>query len=68
MPIGWSLSEELVEIERVVKPGGFAIHLFGIESAAGNPLFQLLVDDGYRADIYEEDDLVIHRYWRQLGG
>ena len=29
--IGWNLDAELVEIERVVKPGGFAIHLLHSE-------------------------------------
>jgi ubiquinone/menaquinone biosynthesis C-methylase UbiE len=27
--IGWELQEELPEIERVMKPGGIAVHLFG---------------------------------------
>lgn len=67
--IGWALSEELAEIERVVRPGGTAIHLFGAASAtqADNPLFDTLVANGYRPDTYEEGQLLILRYWKQLG-
>ena len=66
--IGWSLPEEFVEIERIVKPGGFAIHVFGIEPASGNPLTQRLVENGYRTSTYEKNELVVHRYWKQFDG
>lgn len=35
--IGWKLEEELQEIERVVKPGGHAIHLIQAESKHEDP-------------------------------
>lgn len=36
--IGWNLEEELKEIERVVRPGGCAIHLLQSESQLEDPL------------------------------
>ncbi|MDF1573936.1 MAG: class I SAM-dependent methyltransferase [Bacteroidales bacterium] len=35
--IGWKLDEELLEIERVVRPGGHAIHLLQSNEQAENP-------------------------------
>ena len=40
--IGWSLNEELREIERVVKPGGTAIHLLSAGLQQENPYHQKL--------------------------
>jgi ubiquinone/menaquinone biosynthesis C-methylase UbiE len=66
--VGWNLDEELREIERVGKPGGTAMHLFGSSSAAENPLHDQLVADGYAAETYEKGSLQIERYWKQIGG
>ena len=41
--IGWNLEEELQEIERVVKPGGYAIHLLRTEQPQDNSVHQILV-------------------------
>jgi SAM-dependent methyltransferase len=67
--IGWNLSEELAEIERVVKKGGTAMHLFGAPGAAQphNPLHQPLLADGYQAGAYEEGGVHILTYWKQMG-
>lgn len=67
--IGWDLPKELPEIERVVKPGGFALHLFGTPRAAqaDNPLHQPLLDDGYQPGDYEDNDIHMRRYWKQIG-
>jgi SAM-dependent methyltransferase len=67
--IGWALEAELSEIERVVRPGGIAMHLFGTPRAAepDNPLFQALVANGYRPDTYEDGQVHVHKYWRQIG-
>lgn len=67
--IGWNLPKELPEIDRVVKPGGTAAHLFGADSAAAleRPLIQSLVDNGYHRDSYERGQLHIHRYWKRIG-
>ena len=40
--IGWKLDEELQEIERVVKPGGHAIHLIQAESTHEDPYEKIL--------------------------
>jgi SAM-dependent methyltransferase len=40
--IGWSLSEELREIERVVRPGGHVIHLLHSEPKQENPHHEAL--------------------------
>jgi ubiquinone/menaquinone biosynthesis C-methylase UbiE len=40
--IGWNLSEELKEIERVIKPGGSAIHLLYTEQQQENPYHEVL--------------------------
>lgn len=67
--IGWALPEELAEIERVVRPGGIAMHLFGTPRAdqSDNPLFQALLADGYHPDSFQEGDIRIHSYRKQIG-
>lgn len=62
--IGWSPHRELAEVERVLRPGGTAVHLFGIEQAGplDGPLFRTLVDGGYRHDVLPVADRHIHRY------
>ena len=67
--IGWALPEELAEIERVVKPGGIAMHLFGTPNAArqDNPLHQPLVAYGYQPGSYLAEHVHIFRYWKQIG-
>ena len=67
--IGWALFDELAEIERVVRGGGVAMHLFGAASATqgDNPLFHALVADGYRRNTYEQGDQLIRSYWKKLG-
>lgn len=67
--IGWALAEEMAEIERVVKRRGIAMHLFGTPGAdePENPLFQRLVAAGYEPDIYQEGEICIRRYRKQIG-
>jgi ubiquinone/menaquinone biosynthesis C-methylase UbiE len=65
--IGWDLPGELVEIQRVLKSGGIAVHLIGAANAAqaqAHPFHQSLVEDGYRSDVYEDGTVQILRYWR----
>ena len=40
--IGWNLDEELKEIERVVKPGGHAIHLLQSNEKLASPFHETL--------------------------
>ena len=62
--IGWSPQRELAEIERVLRPGGVAVHLFGVESAGplDGPLFHTLAQDGYRHEVHQVADRRMHRY------
>lgn len=67
--IGWNLPDELAEIERVVKPGGTALHLFGAPGATqpDNPLHQPLVAAGYQPGTYQERGTSISTYGKQIG-
>ena len=67
--IGWALSGELREIERVVKPGGIAQHLFGAATAApDNPLFSALRADGYELAVHDAGPAVVRSYWKRIEG
>lgn len=49
--IGWNLEKELMEIERVVKPGGQAIHLMrSIENESDNPFHNTLISSDWKYD------------------
>jgi hypothetical protein len=65
--IGCNLPEELEEIERVVKPSGFAVHLFGTPHAQpDNPLHQPLVAHGYQPDSYQNKHVSVRTYWKEI--
>ena len=68
--IGWSIDEELTEIERVVRPGGVAMHLFGAPEAGveDTPLFSALAASGYEGDIFRSGAATVHRFRKQIGG
>jgi ubiquinone/menaquinone biosynthesis C-methylase UbiE len=68
--IGWNLPDELREIERVTKPGGAAVHVFGTPAAVqpDNPLHQPLLAAGYQPATYERRDICIRTYSKQIGG
>jgi ubiquinone/menaquinone biosynthesis C-methylase UbiE len=67
--IGWSLDAELTEIERVVRPGGVALHLFDTPEAApaDGPLFGALVANGYEHDVFRSGAATMHRYQKRIG-
>lgn len=67
--IGWALQDELAEIERVVKPGGVAMHLFGTPAAAQSdtPLFQVLEARGYQPRTYRDGRVTVHGYHKRCG-
>jgi len=53
--IGWHLEEELVEIERVVRAGGVALHLgLPYPPSPDDPLHRRLLEAGYSAVTYAE--------------
>lgn len=68
--IGWSLDAELAEIERVVRAGGIAMHLFDAPEVgeAVNPLLEALVANGYAGDIFRSGATTVHRYRKRIGG
>lgn len=65
--VGWTLPDELAEIERVVKPGGTAMHLLPDPVQSDDPLRKPLVAYGYLLDTYQKGDLQIVRYRKQVG-
>ena len=60
--IGWSLPDELAEIERIVRPGGEAMHLFGTSGAPGQSLDEHLIAAGYASDPFEREGIRMQRY------
>jgi hypothetical protein len=66
--LGWHLEAELVEIERVVKPGGMIIHCPGtaVSAESESPTHQTLISPqwGYQVSEYEEPDGMKRKYWK----
>jgi len=65
--IGWRLEEELVEIDRVVRDGGSALHL-GLPSppSGDDPRHRRLVEAGYAVVTYAEGQEQRTSYRKQL--
>jgi len=65
--IGWRLQHEMREIDRVVKPDGFAIHFTGLPYPADpdDPLHTALLADGYREATYQEGVTTQRKYWKR---
>ncbi len=66
--IGWQLDDELSEIERVVKAGGYAIHLFSHadDNEQVAPLHSLLTSRHYVCSRYKGKDGWKGKYWKQI--
>ncbi len=67
--IGWQLEDELHEIERVAKKGGYAIHLSGyLADAEEIPLHAPLTSSQwqYTCSRYEDKEGWKRKYWKQL--
>ena len=65
--IGWRLEEELVEIERVVRAGGIALHLGLPHPPSGDdPRHRRLTDAGYAVVTYTEGQEQRTSYRKQL--
>ncbi len=66
--IGWRLGEELLEIERILRPGGTAMHMFGSAAAASvaaSPLHDDLLASGYQPASYQRGSVQLLGYARQ---
>ena len=65
--IGWRLDEELIEIDRVVRAGGVAIHLgFPHPPPDDEPRHRRLTEAGYSVVIYAEGQERVAAYRKQL--
>ena len=68
--IGWVLEEELIEIERVVKPSGHAIHLLIGPKSELNPFHQTLTSSKWNYLMKEvasnSDEEIKIKYWKQI--
>jgi len=51
--IGWNLQEELKEIERVLKPGGHAIHLLRSDTESDNPFHEILTSSPWDYSFFQ---------------
>lgn len=66
--IGWDLASELIEIARVVRPGGVAIHLTGLPYPAGDdaPFHADLVARGYEERPYRDGESLNRKYYKRI--
>lgn len=66
--IGWNLPQELKEIERVVRPGGHAIHLLWAKEVQENPFHETLTSSPWKYSCIqnESQDEIKIRYIRQF--
>jgi len=53
--IGWNLEGELIEIERVLKPDGHAIHLLKSDGQVENPFHDILTSTPWKYDYTRSD-------------
>jgi SAM-dependent methyltransferase len=65
--IGWDLASEIAEIERVVRPGGVALHLTGMPFPPDDdPLHRGLLAGGYEQGSDEEGEALYCKYFRKF--
>lgn len=67
--IGWNLPRELQEVERVIRPGGFAIHLLWSNEVQENPFHETLTSEPWNYSCKEKKspDEVKIIYTRRYG-
>jgi 2-polyprenyl-3-methyl-5-hydroxy-6-metoxy-1,4-benzoquinol methylase len=65
--IGWKLEEELKEIERVVKPGGFVVHV-PMYQGIDDPLYTTLTSFAwqYECSEFERGGSYSRKYWKKV--
>ena len=63
--IGWDLAPEIAEIERIVRPGGVALHLTGMPFPLDDdPLHESLLGSGYEQGTYDDGEALYCKYFR----
>lgn len=66
--IGWNLPDELKEIERVTRPGGFAIHMLRSDTREENPFHETLTSVPWKYSCLEhkaQNEMKI-RYFKKI--
>ena len=65
--IGWKLEDELKEIERVVKPGGYVVHLTSSPDD-DDPFGPHLTKPEWQYNFseYKDNEVTIRKYWKQI--
>ena len=65
---GWSLLDELREIERVLRPGGIAIHFSGMSVDESGPIHPVITSDkwGYKCKQYRNQGAWHRKYVRHF--
>jgi len=66
--IGWNLSDELKEVERVIKPGGYAIHLIWSDVHQENSLHEILISSPWNYSCFQDgnDKKMKLRYYKTI--
>lgn len=64
--IGWNISDELRELERVIKSGGHAIHLLQSDMQNENPFHEVMISSSWNYSCFQDgDDLKMKlRYYK----
>ena len=65
---GWSLLDELREIERVIRPGGIAVHFSGMPIDENGPIYPVITSDewGYKCQQYCNQGVLHCKYVRRF--
>jgi SAM-dependent methyltransferase len=68
--VGWNLPAELREIDRLVRPGGTAVHAFAAMGGQphGGPVIDALTANGYVHTTHSSSRGLLHCYARQMIG
>jgi ubiquinone/menaquinone biosynthesis C-methylase UbiE len=66
--IGWNIDKELQEIERVVKPGGQAIHIMRVNEITENPVHEKLIsgETGYKLSKNQDGNRLKLKYSKEI--
>lgn len=64
--IGWDLPREVAEIDRVLRPGGAAVHTLTASPSPGDPVLEGLLSTGHvHGTVVGADGRIVHRFVRR---